>query len=163
MMKRFLAIILAVILLVPAAAAFADGYNATDQVTIPDQIHEALKKEALSAYTATSFLEHDGSAFVVMQAASGTNILYVLNPKGSGWSIYAKTSKAVPQGTGLATVESDWERGGVVLVQDYEHPYNAASDIHSFEKRVYFTKQKNGTWQFWKFRDVFWYFCIIIL
>ena len=41
-MKRFLAVMLAAILLIPAAAAFADGYSATDQVTIPDQIHEAL-------------------------------------------------------------------------------------------------------------------------
>ncbi len=152
-MKRFLAVMLAAILLIPAAAAFADGYSATDQVTIPDQIHEALKKEALSGYTATSYLEHSGSAFVVMQAENGTNILYVLNPKGSGWSVYAKTGKAIPQGTGLVTVEEDWEKGGIVLIQNYEHPYNAASDIHSFEKRAYYNKQKNGTWQLWKFRD----------
>ena len=152
-MKRFLAVMLAAILLVSAASAFADGYSATDQATIPDQIHEALKKQALSGYTATSYLEHSGSAFVVMQAENGTNILYVLNPKGSGWSIYAKTSKAIPQGTGLVTVEEGWEKGGIVLIQNYEHPYNAVSDIHSFEKRAYYTKQKNGTWQLWKFRD----------
>ena len=49
-MKRFLAVMLAAILLIPAAAAFADGYSATDQVTIPDQIHEALKRFTLPTY-----------------------------------------------------------------------------------------------------------------
>lgn len=152
-MKRFLAVILAAALLLTAAAAFADGYSATDQVTVPDQIHEALKKEALSGFTATSYLEHSGSAFVVMQGSNGTNILYVLNQKGSGWSVYTKTSKAVPQGTGLVTVESDWEKGGIVLIQNCERPYNTASDIHSFEKRAYYSRHKNGTWHLWKFRD----------
>ena len=151
-MKRFLAVILAVVLLIPAAV-FADGYSAADQVTVPEQIHDALKKEALSGYTATCYLEHAGSAFVVMQAGNGTNILYVLRQKGNGWSVYTKTSKAVPQGTGRVTVEQDWEKGGIVLIQDYDHPYSQGESIHSFEKRAYYSRQKNGTWNLWKFRD----------
>lgn len=123
-MKRILAaVLLAVMLLAGAAAAYADSWQADAGVEIPDQIRTALKKEKLSGYTATSCAECSGFAFVVMQNSKGSCLLYVFRQKNNKWVYQFRTASAIPQGTGRTYVRAEGRKTVTVAQENDSMEY----------------------------------------